>query len=134
MIILSNTTEQTLAPGQSITFDNVVLKTGTSECHRDGTSSVKMCAEHAIYEVHFSGNVAGTAADVLSLAFQLSGDTLPETAMDSYGIGAGNYINISTVTAIRNCCCDYDRVTVTNVGTTTVTVAPNASLFVKRIA
>lgn len=38
MISLSNTTAQTLTPGQSITFNTVVLHTGCAECHRANTS------------------------------------------------------------------------------------------------
>ena len=34
MIQVSNSTTQTLAPGQSLTFDSVLLKSGCAEAHR----------------------------------------------------------------------------------------------------
>ena len=37
MIILSNSVAQTLAPGQSATFDTIILKTGKAECFRRNT-------------------------------------------------------------------------------------------------
>lgn len=37
MIELSNTADQVLTAGQSITFDKVLLKTGCAECHRANT-------------------------------------------------------------------------------------------------
>ena len=34
MIELSNTTAQTIAPGQALTFDSVILQGGIAESHR----------------------------------------------------------------------------------------------------
>lgn len=135
MISLSNSTTQAVAAGSSITFDVVNLKTGCAECHRANTASVKLCARPAIYEVHFSANVTNASGtDAVQLALQLSGDTLPDTLMVSTPSAAGAVNNISVTTLIRNNCCDYDRVTVTNTGTSTISVSPNATLFVKRVA
>ena len=135
MISLSNSTSQAVVAGSSITFDVVNLKTGCAECHRANTASVKLCARPAIYEVHFSANVTNASGtDAVQLALQLSGDTLSDTTMISTPSAAGSVNNIATSTLIRNNCCDYDRVTVTNTGTSTVTVNPNAVLFVRRVA
>lgn len=135
MISLSNSTSQAIAAGSSITFDVVNLKTGCAECHRANTASVKLCARPAIYEVNFSANVTNASGtDAVQLALQLSGDTLSDTTMISTPSAAGALNNISTSTLIRNNCCDYDRVTVTNTGTVAVTVNPNAVLFVRRVA
>lgn len=35
---------------------------------------------------------------------------------------------------IANCCCDYDRITVVNTGTSTVNVGTGATLFVRRVS
>lgn len=134
MIVLSNTTAQTLEAGQSITFDKVVLHTGCGEGHRANTGSVKM-RQNGIYEVTFNGNIAGpTAGSAVSLAMELSGEILPETTMTNTPSLSGAIGNVSATTAIKNCCGDYDRVTVTNIGTEALTVLANAMLFVKRIA
>lgn len=135
MISLSNSTTQTLTSGASLTFDTVNLKSGCAECHRNNTASVKLCAKQAIYEVHFSGNVTNaTGADAVQLSLQLSGDTLTDTTMISTPSAAGSINNVNTTTLIRNNCCDYDRITVTNTGTSSITVEANAVIFVKRVA
>ena len=135
MISLSNSTSQTLAAGASLTFDTVNLKTGCAECHRTNTASVKLCAKPAIYEVHFSANVTNaTNTDAVQLAMQLSGDTLSDTTMISTPAAASSVNNVSTSTLVRNNCCDYDRITITNTGMVAITVSPNATLFVKRVA
>lgn len=131
MISLSNTTAQTLTPGQSITFNTVLLHTGCGECHRANTSSVKLRAK-GIYDVHFSANIGATAPGAAQLSIRLSGDTLNESTMISTTAAAGNLNSVATAIPVRNCCDDYDRITVTNTGTTTVTVGANPVLFITR--
>jgi hypothetical protein len=119
---------------QSITFDKVLLKTGCAECHRENTGSVKMRA-NGIYEVSFAGNISGAVAGTpVQLAFQLGGVTLPETTMVSTPGAANASNNVATSTLIKNCCGDYDRITVTNNGTADVTVAANSAFIVRRLA
>lgn len=131
MISLSNTTAQTLEPGQSITFNIVILHTGCGECHRNNSSSVKLKAR-GIYEVSFSANIGATAAGAAQLSIQAGGDTLPESTMISTTAAAGDLNNVAKTIPIKNCCDDYDRITVTNTGTTTVTVGTNPVLFISR--
>ena len=135
MIQLSNTTAQTIATGQSITFNTVLLKTGCAECHRRNTGSVKLCAKNAIYQVNFNANVTGaTAATPVQLSIQLGGDTIPESTMVYTPATANAVGNVSIVLPVRNNCCDYDRVTITNTGTEDVIVSANPTFFIKRIA
>ena len=133
MIELSNTTAQTLDPGQSITFDNVILHTGNGECHRPGSSAVKMRC-HGIYAVALSGNITSNVAGAVQLSIEVGGEVLPETTMISTPAAVGDINNVATQTRVKNCCCDYDKITVTNTGTTDVVVEPNASLIVERRA
>lgn len=134
MIELSNTTAQVLPVGQSIIFDKVLLKTGCAECYRANTGSVKMRA-NGIYKASFAGNISGaTAGTPVQLAFQLGGETMPETTMVATPGAANASNNVATSTLIKNCCGDYDRVTVTNTGTTAVTVADNSAFIVRRLA
>lgn len=132
MILLTNTVAQTVAPGASVTFDTTIFHTGTGECHRAGSSAVTMRCR-GIYEADFSANIGGTAAGTVTLAIQTSGETLPETVMDSVTAAAGDLENVATMTAIRNFCSGYDRITVTNTGAVEVTVE-NPKLYVKRVA
>lgn len=131
MIVLSNSTEQTLLPGQSITFDLVKLHSGCGECHRQGSSSVKMRC-NGIYELAFSGNIGGTVAGPLQLAIEVGGEILQETTMISTTGAVGDLNNVATQTRYRNCCGDFDRVTVTNTGTSDVVVGANSALVVGR--
>lgn len=136
MIILSNTTDQILNPGQAITFNTVVLHTGNGECHRPGTSSVKMKA-NGIYEVTFNGNIGvptGSTPGPVQLNIAVGGETLAETRMEVTPAAVNEFFNVNGKTAIKNCCCDYDRLTVVNTGTIPVIVGPNPSFFIKRVS
>lgn len=134
MIELSNTIAQTVQPGQSITFDTVVLHTGNGECHRPGTSSVKMKA-NGVYEINFSANIgSSTATTTVQLAMALGGEVLAESVMKATSVAANDLNNVAKTIPVKNCCCDYDRITITNNGTTAVTVDAGPSLFVKRVS
>lgn len=133
MIVLSNTTAQTLAPGQSITFDKVVHKSGCAECHRPGTASVKLRCQ-GVYAVDFSSNVTSTVAGTVQLVIELGGDPLNETTMKSTPAATGDFNNVSSGTKVRNCCGDYDRITVTNNGTIDVVVDANSNLRIGRLS
>lgn len=127
MILLTNSAAQTVATGAAVTFDTVIFQTGNGECHRDNSAGVSMRCR-GIYEVNFSADVSGTAP--LELTIEAGGEPLPETVMSSASATAQN---VSTMTALRNCCTGYERVTVVNTGANDVTVE-SPKLFVKRIA
>ena len=134
MIELSNTTAQTIAPGQPLTFDSVLLKGGISESHRTNSSIVTLKAKCSIYEVHFAANIAGTAAGPIQLSIALDGEPLAETTMITTPAAAGDVTNVATATLIRTDCNCCGRVTVVNTGVSDVIVSPNPALFVKRVA
>ena len=131
MIVLSNLQQQTLLPGQALTFDLVKLHSGCGECHREGSSAVKMRCS-GIYELSFHANIGGTVAGPVQLALQVGGETLQETTMISTVTTVGDLNNVGAETRVRNCCGDYDRVTVVNTGTSDVVVGPNAALVIGR--
>lgn len=131
MIVLSNSQQQTLLPGQALTFDLVKLHSGCGECHREGSSAVKMRCS-GIYELSFHANIGGTVAGPVQLALQVGGETLQETTMISTVTTVGDLNNVGAETRVRNCCGDYDRVTVVNTGTNDVVAGPNAALVIGR--
>ena len=133
MIVLSNSETQTLAPGQSITFDLEVLHTGCAECHRKGSSAIKL-RNQGIYELHFNGNIGATAVGTAALRMRAGGEDLPETSMIATVGAVGALYDVSATTLFKNYCGDADRITVTNVGTTSVVVAPNTAFLAKRVA
>lgn len=135
MIVLSNTTAQTLATGQSITFDRVILKTGCAECHYENSSSVKLLAGcGAIYEISFSGNIAGGAATEVELSIELGGEVLEGTTMIQQGTASTAFRNVSVTRPVRIHCNDYTRLTVTNTGESNVVVGAGSLFYVKRSA
>ena len=134
MIVLSNTTAQTIAPGQSLLFNDVVLNTGCGECHRRNTGSVKMRA-NGVYDVNFAANIASaTAGNPVQLTLTLGGSRLPETTMISTPAAANAFNSVSTQTYVKNCCGDYDRISVTNTGTAAVIVGANPVFTVRRVS
>lgn len=135
MIVLSNSAAQTIAAGQSVIFDTVVVKTGCAEYHRGNSSSVQLCSGNGVYSLSFSGNITNSSGtDSVQLAIATGGDTLSETQMISTPAVAGNYNNVSSETIIRNgCCAANNRITVTNTGTVSLSLAPNCALVVKRL-
>lgn len=134
MIELSNTAAQTIAPGQSLTFDTVLLKTGCAEAHRTNSGIVTLKADCAVYEIHFAANISATAAGTAQLAISLDGEPLIETTMINSIGTAGDPYNAATATLVKTgygCC---GKISVTNTGTTSVIVSANPALFVKRVA
>ena len=118
MIKLTNTTEQTVATGAALTFNSVLANTNCSTCHRKGTGSVKLNRSGA-YMVSFHANVTGaTAATPVQLALALGGDVMPETTI---------------CLPVFNSCCDYDRVTVVNTGTTDIVISANPMLAISKM-
>ncbi len=125
MIVLSNSVEQTIDPGQSATFDTIVMHTGCGERYeRPMTGTVKLCF-NGIYTCNFSCNSATG-----QLALGLNGSPLLETTMVNGGTTTANF---SSTTAIKNNC-GPSNITVINTGTAAVTIEANPCLFVKRVA
>lgn len=134
MLVLSNLTAQTIQPGQFVTFDKVITKTGNCECfNRQLPQSAKLRANGGVYSLGFSGNVSSaTVPAALQLSIAVGGQPLVETAMNSAPAAANDLNNISTETRYVNCCGDLGRVGVINSGTVEVTLAPNSSFVIDR--
>lgn len=134
MIELSNTTAQTLTPGQAITFDRVIFKTGCAECHRANTSSVKLRA-NGTYQVSFSANIGATeAATPAQLSILLGGDPIFDGTMISTTVAVGDLNSVAKTIGVRNSCGDYDRLTIVNSGSSNVNIGAGSSLFIKRVS
>lgn len=132
MIVLSNNTAQTLKPGESLIFDNTVIQSGCAEYHSDHSSSVLML-KPGMYEIHFTGNVAGIEDDsTLRLAVRVGPSTLSETTMMT-ARPKEHYSNVAAATIVR-CGTKGMDIGVANIGTAPVVIAPQSSIFVKRVA
>ena len=133
MIELSNSATQTLQPGQSIAFDLTKLHTGCAECHRQGSSAVKLRCR-GIYNLEFHANIGGAVVGTVQLQMEAGGEVLPETTMIVTEDTVGSLTNVSAGTLYQNCCGDYDRITITNTGTIAAVIAPTSAFIVKRVA
>lgn len=135
MIVLSNTSAQVLASGQSIVFDRVLLKHNCGITHRPNTGIVHL-NETRPYEIQFHGNVTGTAG-IMSLTIYDDGAPLPETLMTQRLVDATDYENISagTIVGVASCPCERVRhaISIVNSGTTPITIAANSVLIIKEV-
>lgn len=134
MIQLSNITAQTLNPGQALSLSQVFKSKRGCECfNSQSPTSVKLC-NNGVYDVTFSGNIAGAAGVPLQIAMALGGQPLIDTAMNSVSAAANNLNNVSTEKLLSICCCDLDRLSIINSGTNPVTIAPNSALVIKKLS
>ena len=133
MIVLSNTTAQTLKPGESLIFDNTVIQSGCAEYHSDHSSSV-LILKPGMYEIHFTGNVAGIEDEsTLRLGIRAGSNTLSETTMMKTVCHKEHYSNVAAATIVR-CETKGKAIGVTNIGAVPIVIAPHSSIFVKRVA
>lgn len=133
MLAITNTAVQTLAAGATMVLPVKLIGSGTCECHRTNTNSIKM-REHGKYEIGFSGNIGTVAEGDAQIAIAVGGVILPETTMISATIAAGDLNNVSKTTFVNNCCGDFDRITVVNTGTAAINVGANPILYARRIS
>lgn len=134
MIQASNVNAQTLAPGQALTFNRIVHASGSCQCFNpELPTSIKMC-EKGLYDVSFHANITGAAAASLQIAIAIAGQPIVTTAMQATPAAEGDLVNVSARTIVKNCCCDIDRISIINSGAVAVTIAPNSSFIIERLA
>ena len=134
MIVLSNSVAQTLAPGQSATFDIIVSHTGNAECFRPNSGAVRLRCRNAIYDVEFGTNIGATAPGAAQIAVYFDGAPLLETTMISQTAAAGDLNNVNRRTSVNTFCCNGGAITVVNTGTTEITLGANPLLYIGRVA
>lgn len=138
MILISNSTAQTLTPGQAITFDTVLLKSGDGECCHNNAARTLTFAKLrkcGFYDILYQANIAVTTAAVGQLSIQIDGVTLPETTTTFIPAAANtDFASVNRETVVFNTCNEVSTVTVVNTGTTNVVVNPNATLLIRRIS
>lgn len=134
MIVLSNTETQTIAPGESIIFDRVVMRSGHCECHMDRTSSVRLKMGRK-YLVTFSGNISNaTGTGAIELIMSLGDVPLEETSMQLTPGITQVFDNISSTTGVQVSCLDYGRLrVVNNSATASVGIAAGSSLVIREV-
>lgn len=137
MLTLTNTTEQILEPGESITFDRVLLHTGCcprAERHRPESANVEL-VNGKIFNIDFSANIAGEAAGAIQLAVFVEGEAISTSTMISTPAAANELNNVARPgLKIRRIGCS-DTISVRNNGTTNIILpARSAYLSIRRDA
>lgn len=134
MLELSRTNTQTLAQGESVVFDTILLKTGCGECFRKNTSFVNLTKRNTVYEISFNCNIGATAAGTGEIGITLNGSPLQETIGMVTTAAAGDLDNVSCSTYLETCCCgDLGSIALTNTGTAELNVGENPRLSIRRI-
>lgn len=131
MVVLSNTTEQTIQPGQSITLDKLITSSGCGEAARSGGPLI-LRYNNAVYDLDLKTNLTGpTAAVPLQLSLAVEGGILPETTV-IYTPAAANAVgSVSTQTYIKtfgnnNTPFANNSVTIVNTGENPITIPAGA--------
>lgn len=138
MVVLSNTTAQTLTTGQSLTFDSL-RQTGCSEYFTGSGSSQLFLKQNGTFLVDFTATVTGTtAAAPVQLQLEVNGAPRAETLRQVTITAAGDLHTLAFGTAVGttgNCCFDIGAVsiTVTNTGVNPITINPGSAFRVARV-
>ena len=129
MIVLSNQTAQTIQPGESVLFNEIVQRSGCDTFWQGGTGPLHI--KCGIYGVEFTGNVGGAPGTQPNLAITVDGTVLPETTMTVTTAVDTDVYNIHASTRRKNCF-GGSIVGVKNIGTTPVVLQANPALVVER--
>lgn len=138
MIELIQTLEITVPVGQSIPFNETVVKSGCAEYHRDGASTIRLL-KPGRYLVTFSGNIAvptGETVGEVSLAMTADGGILGGSIMRATPAAVEEFFNVSTQHYVDvPCCCG--TVGIANVGVENTSDIPvlvdNANITAVRV-
>lgn len=134
MIQLITTAQQTLQPGQSLTFDEFT-QSKNSCCSISRITSSVTALKGGIYEVSFGANIGGTtAATPVQIAIEVAGSAPLGGTMQSTPAATTDFNSVSRTLPISNNCGFAVSLTVANNGTVPVVVNPGAVLFIHRIA
>lgn len=138
MIELIQTLEVTVPIGQSVPFDEKVVKSGCAEFHREGSPTVKL-VKPGRYLITFSGNIAvptGETVGEVSLGILADNGILTGSIMRATPAAVEEFFNVSTQHYVDvPCCCGHVccvDVSVQNTGDIPVLV-DNANITAVRV-
>lgn len=139
-LALTNPASQTVVPGANVIFNTLADQSCCNACNkcngvcwRKATGSIKLCSRFTTYEVTFQANIGGAADVQKELAIAIGGEVIPYTKMVFTPTGT-EFGHVSVSIPIYNCCCDFDRITVKNIGTGDVVIGTYPSIVVKRLS
>lgn len=130
MVVLTNTEEQEVQPNQALVFNRVVAKSKGCCCKGLSPSGSSVKLSRGDHYVILNANVGGAAGTQANLALALGNEVIPWTTRTVTITEATDIFPVSGVFPIDQCCCDFDRVSIVNTGTTPITVVANPTLAV----
>lgn len=130
MLAVTNAAEQIVEAGATVVFNQVTLKACCSESFQSLQNAIRL-NRNAIYIVDFEANITGaTAATAVELSIAVNGTPIPASRVTTVPAAAGDLSSVSRRIPIYNACNETLSISVTNTGTTPVTIAANPILFV----
>lgn len=109
MFELTNVEVQTVSIGAGVLFDDVALRSGCAERHRQGSGQITLI-KPGIYLISFNADIAiptGGAVGEISVALRADGEELAGSEMTVTPAAVEEFFNVSTSHLIRVCspCC-----------------------------
>ena len=131
MIVLTNPAAQTVQPGQAVLFTQIAEKEACCPGISPSGASVKLSASTQ-HRIDFNANVNGAAGTQANLAVALGGEAIPWTRMVATIEAATDVYNVGVSFPLKQCCTDFDRVSVINAGTTAVNISAYPMLAIDK--
>ena len=136
MLYCYTTTNQTVASGGNIVFnENGVARNKTSS-HTVGSDTIKLNA-NGYYKISFNASAveSGIVGNVIAQMYK-NGSVLNGATSVAYSSAESDIVNVNfnAIVKVYNCCCNSDPVTITIVNNGVSAIYNNASIVVERIA
>lgn len=131
MIVLTNPDAQVVQPGQAVLFTQIAEKEACCPGISPSGASVKL-SKGTQHRIDFNANVNGAAGTQANLSVALGGEAIPWTRMTATIEAATDVYNVGIGFPLKQCCCDFDRVSVINSGSTAVNVGAYPMLAIDK--
>ena len=120
MIDAVNVAAQTVNVNSPVLFGSTRIKTGCAIRHEEGSGRFVLL-KPGVYEISFSANMTSATAATATFNITQDGEQLAGAKIVST-IAAAGVNNVSCTTLARVYCSDVSSVSITNIGTTAITV------------
>lgn len=131
MIVLTNPNAQVVQPGNPILFTKIAEKEACCPCVSPSGASVKLSASSQ-HRIDFNADVNGAAGTQANLAVALCGEAIPWTTMVATIVADTDVHNVGIGFPLKQCCTDFDRVSIINTGSTAINVSAYPMLAIDK--
>ena len=140
MIVLSNNEDEILGEGHFVIFDRVVLHTGVNKktgksAERNQMDKRSVALRGGLYEVTYNCNVTSDhAGDPINMVLTLDWDPLRETIVHHTVYESKRWHHIAVTTIVGVPMDEVAMIAVKNLGPTTMTLAKDSCMTIRRVA